>query len=145
MTGKFLTKSLFQLALSCPTKLYYEGKAEYANAALDDPFLASLAEGGFQVGALAKCHFPEGIDLEEFSTQEALQNTQELLRQESVVIFEAAFQHGPLLVRTDILEKDGQRLTINEVKAKSFRRDTDCFFNRSGSLTSGWRDYISVP
>lgn len=142
MTREFLTKSLFQLAGTCPTKLYYEGKAEYANAALDDPFLASLAEGGFQVGVLAKCHYPEGIDLQDLGTQEALQKTQELLKRESVVIFEAAFQHGPLLVRTDILEKDGQRLTINEVKAKSFRRDTDCFFNRSGSLTSGWRDYI---
>lgn len=143
MISRPLTKSLFQLALSCPTKLYYEGKAEYANAALDDPFLASLAEGGFQVGALAKCHFPEGIDLEDLSTQEALEKTQELLKWESAVIFEAAFQHGPLLVRTDILEKDGQRLTINEVKAKSFRRDTDSLFTKSGSLSSSWRDYLT--
>lgn len=143
MKGLLLSKSLFQLALSCPTKLYYEGKEAYANANLDDPFLASLAEGGFQVGALAKCYFPEGIDLQDLATQEALEKTQELLKRESVVVFEAAFQHGPLLVRTDILEKDGQRLTINEVKAKSFRRDTDSFFDRKGSVSSGWRDYLT--
>ena len=27
---RFLTKSLFNLAMTCPTKLYYAGKKEYA-------------------------------------------------------------------------------------------------------------------
>ena len=52
---KFLTKSAFKVALSCPQKLYYYGRPdEYENANANDEFLESLAEGGFQVGELAK-------------------------------------------------------------------------------------------
>ena len=54
MSKRYLTKSRFKLAIECPTKLYYTGKKEYANNILDNPFLEALAEGGFQVGELAK-------------------------------------------------------------------------------------------
>ena len=51
---RYLTKSLFALALECETKLYYTKKPkEYPDQKIDDPFLDSLAEGGFQVGELA--------------------------------------------------------------------------------------------
>ena len=49
--------------MECPAKLYYTGKEEYANQNIDDPFMSALAEGGFQVGALAQAYYPEGIDL----------------------------------------------------------------------------------
>ena len=58
MPARRLTKSRFQLAMSCPAKLYYDGKPAYANRSLEDAFLNALAEGGFQVGALA----PTGFD-----------------------------------------------------------------------------------
>ncbi len=48
-----LTKSKFKLALECPTKLYYVDKPEYANQQTEDSFLKALAEGGYQVDALA--------------------------------------------------------------------------------------------
>ena len=51
---RYLTKSRFVMAMECPTKLFYTGKKEYKNQDNDDPFLESLAEGGFQVGALAR-------------------------------------------------------------------------------------------
>jgi len=54
---RYLTKSRFSLAMECPAKLFYTGKTEYANRKLEDPFLEALAEGGFQVGELAR----EGI------------------------------------------------------------------------------------
>ena len=51
----YLTKSRFKLALSCPTKLYYGTKENnYENTHSDDPFMKALAEGGYQVGELAK-------------------------------------------------------------------------------------------
>ena len=51
---RYLTKSRFKEGLECPTKLYYSKNSEYQNNQLDDPFLESLAEGGYQVGELAK-------------------------------------------------------------------------------------------
>lgn len=42
---RYLTKSKFKLAMECPTKLFYSGQAEYANAKIEDSFLKSLAEG----------------------------------------------------------------------------------------------------
>ncbi len=60
MSPRYITKSRFKLALQCPTKIYYDGKPEYANQKLEDTFLLALADGGFQVGELAKCYFPGG-------------------------------------------------------------------------------------
>ena len=51
---RYLTKSRFKMALECPTKLYYTGKPEYANTNNENEFLAMLADGGFQVGELAR-------------------------------------------------------------------------------------------
>ncbi len=57
---KYLTKSRFQLALSCPTKLYYTANPEYADLKQEDTFLQALAEGGYQVGELAK-YYHHGV------------------------------------------------------------------------------------
>lgn len=137
-----LTKSLFQLALSCPAKLFYAGKTVYANRSLEDSFLASLAEGGFQIGALAKRYYPEGIEVDADNTAKALQQTALLMQRDEVVIFEAVFSHGSLLVRTDILVKKGNCLELIEVKAKSFNPGTDSFYNKNGSLSTGWKSYL---
>lgn len=141
--SRYLTKSRFQLALSCPAKLFYAGKPEYTNRSLEDTFLASLAEGGFQVGALAKCYFPDGVELNAVNTAEALSQTHELMKRDEVVIFEAVFCHDSLLVRTDILLKKGRQLQLIEVKAKSFNPQSDSFYNKSGSIASGWKGYLS--
>ena len=54
---QYFTKSRFKLALDCPTKLYYASLPNvYNNLNVEDDFLQSLAEGGFQVGALAKIY-----------------------------------------------------------------------------------------
>jgi len=55
---RYLTKSRFKLALECPVKLFYTGKEDYANSKLEDSFLMALAEGGIQVGELAKQYYP---------------------------------------------------------------------------------------
>ena len=43
--------------MECPTKLYYVNKPNYGNQKLEDSFLESLVEGGFQVAELAKCYY----------------------------------------------------------------------------------------
>lgn len=60
MLMRYLTKSRFKIALSCPTKLFYTGKAGYANTMADNDFLAMLADGGFQVGNWPRSFIPVG-------------------------------------------------------------------------------------
>ena len=45
---------------------------DYANQSAEDTFLAALAEGGFQVGELAKQYFPEGINIVSLDTIESI-------------------------------------------------------------------------
>lgn len=142
MISRYLTKSRFQMAMQCPTKLYYVGKPEYANQKIDDPFLLSLAEGGFQVGALARCHFPNGHNIETNEITETLCATKELMKRQNIVIFEAAFLYQNLFAQVDILVKRGNTLQLIEVKSKSFDSANDGFLTRSGSIASAWKEYL---
>ncbi len=143
MKKRYLTKSRFRLALECPTKLFYTGKAQYANQSLEDSFLAALAEGGFQVGELAKLYFPGGHDIKTLDYEEALSRTDELLALDSVIIYEGAFRHGNLFIRADIIEKRGNTLFLHEVKAKSFDPgEENLFLTGKGDIQSGWKPYL---
>src|SRR4030042_2230075 len=143
MHTRYLTKSRFQLAMECPAKLYFEGKPEYSNHKLKDSFLDAVAEGGFQVGALAKCYFPDGHQIETLNYDEAIRQTDELLKQDKVIIYEAAFHSANLFIRVDILIKNGQDIELVEVKAKSFDPNTDKFLTKKGAILSSWRSYFS--
>lgn len=138
---RYLTKSRFTLALECPSKLYYTGKAGlYANSKLEDDFLAALAEGGFQVGELAKLMHPGGVEVTAPGNAEALAQTEALLSQHTVTLYEAAIAHGPFLVRVDVLKKVGDDVELIEVKAKSYdSQDPNAFKGKRG----GWnRDML---
>ena len=105
---RYLTKSRFKLAAERPTKLFYAGKPHlYRNLKQEDSFLAMLAEGGHQVGELAKCFYPAGIEISSLNSAEAEAQTQALLKQDQVVLFEPAIRFNDYLVRVDILVKDG--------------------------------------
>lgn len=145
---RYLTKSAFKIALSCPHKLYYYGRPdEYENANANDEFLESLAEGGFQVGELAKiyCDVPDDCDLKDImGHEESLQRTQELMQRDQVNIAEAAFCFDNLFVRVDILKKDGNHIELIEVKAKSWNPETDSFEGSrpKGCVAGGIRPYL---
>jgi len=140
---RYLTKSRFKLATECSTKLFYTGKSEYANQNLDDSFLLALADGGFQVGDLAKCYFPGGHDIKTLDYEEALAETNRLLQMEQVTIYEAAIATDKLFIRADILVKNGSRLSLYEVKAKSFdTKEQDPFSNKNGTIKSTWKPYL---
>ena len=82
-TPRYLTKSRFKLAVDCPTKLFYSGKGkEYRDTMAENNFLAMLAEGGHQVGALAKLRYPGGIEIEGLNHAEAEAKTHEYLKRE---------------------------------------------------------------
>ena len=141
---RYLTKSRFQTALECPTKLYYYGKRKYPSSKDDDEFLAALAEGGFQVGALAKCYYPGGMEVTTLDYEKSLQETADLLKQDEVTIFEAAIRYENLFIRVDILEKKGKEINLIEVKAKSIDPRIDSFMTNKGKyIDKGWMPYLS--
>ncbi len=140
---RYLTKSRFKLAMECPAKLFYTGKAEYANQSIDDSFLMALADGGYQVGELAKQYFPDGHEIESLDYAEALAETAELLKHESIIIYEAAVAVGNLFVRVDILVKKGDVIELYEVKAKSFKLGEDDFISSRGGILGAWRPYLN--
>lgn len=137
-----LTKSRFKLALSCPTKLYYNQRDEYENVQKEDKFLEALAEGGYQVGELAKCYFPGGFEIADKGYELPLKKTDELLLNDCVTIYEAAIRWDNCFVRVDILRKNGNNIELIEVKAKSFSGSADEFLNKKGAPSSGWNEYL---
>ena len=144
---KLFTKSAFKIALECPSKLfYYRNPDKYANADAEDEFLQALAEGGFQVGELAKiyCDVPPENDVKEKDYAGSLARTQQLMQQQHVNIAEAAFRFGNLFVRVDILRRDGNVIDLIEVKAKSWNPDVDKFEGTQpkGCVQSGIRPYV---
>jgi len=140
---RYLTKSRFKLALDCETKLFYTNKKEYPDTKLDDSFLAALAEGGFQVGELAKYYYPGGTEIPYSSYDNMLEESNKLLEQKKVIIYEATIRYNNLFIRVDVLVKDGNNIDLIEVKAKSFdETDSFGFLNKKGKLDSGWKEYV---
>ncbi len=145
---RLLTKSRFKQGLECPNKLYFTNKnKEYANNKLNDSFLKSLAQGGFQVEELARIQYPGGhlVDLktEGYNYTELWEKTQELLKQENVIIYEAAFLSNDLFIRVDILVKTGNKIELIEVKAKSYNPNNNyTFINKKGKPVSSWKPYL---
>ncbi|MCR9226154.1 MAG: DUF2779 domain-containing protein [Flavobacteriaceae bacterium] len=145
MNQKYLTKSRFKQALECPNKLYFTSKKEYVNQTLEDSFLMALAQGGFQVEALARLHYPYGcfVDTEHFEYNKAKNITRDQLQKNSVSIYEAAMEYDGLFIRTDILSKNANRVKLIEVKAKSFDpSDEYLFLGKRGGIKSGWKPYL---
>ncbi len=142
---RYFTKSVFKIALSCPTKLYYARHPEkYANSNDEDEFLAALAEGGFQVGELAKLYRHIDADLKHLSGyDEALAKTAELLQRDKVTIAEAAFRYENFFIRADIVEKRENDIHLIEVKAKSFGSDDSFMGKRSADeIKADYQSYI---
>lgn len=140
---RYLTKSRFKLAVECPRKLFYTGQPEYLDKSRDDSFLAALAEGGYQVGELAKLMYPGGVTIEELGHQIALEKTQELLKHDQVVIFEAALAYKNLFIRVDVLKKTGDKIELIEVKAKSYRQSEDGDFRGArGGIKSNFLPFL---
>jgi hypothetical protein len=123
--------------------MYYDGNPEYANQKIEDSFLLALADGGFQVGELAKLYFPGGYEVFTHDHDEALFQTNELLKQEQVIIYEAAIRFENLFIRVDVLRKNKTQVELVEVKAKSFDSSEEAaFLNKNGSIAASWRPYL---
>ena len=143
MKSGMLTKSKFTHCLECPTKLYYKNHPdEYVSSQDDNDFLQALAEGGIQVGELAKLYYFGGVEIPySWDKSISIEQTKELLQQDEVIIYEAAIQHGLTYALVDILVKEGNRIDLIEVKSKSWS-DDEGFYNKNGSLNKDWFKYL---
>jgi len=141
---RYFTKSKFKSALECPKKLYYYGKKkEYSDRNMDNDFLLALAKGGFQVGELARQYYPSGIMNDSLDYSTSLSKTEELLKKDNVIIFEAALLYKGCFLRADILKKHGKYIDLIEVKSKSWDNEKDSFkSSRDCFLMASWRPYL---
>ncbi len=130
--ARYLSKSRFKVALECPRKLAYVGNDAYVDTKKHNEFLKNLAEGGFQVGEMAKLLYPGGIEVEDEKQTDQIRHTLEFLKKDDVTIYEATLQHGNWVARIDVLRKQGNRIKLIEVKSKSFD-------SSAGDINKQWR------
>ena len=140
----YLTKSRFKTALNCPTKLYYGTKGNnYHDNKAEDPFMMALAEGGYQVGELAKFLISdnpvkEGISINELDYDISLAKTAEKRKiGDKVAIAEAAFKYKDLFVRTDLFLEERDFIKLYEVKAKSWDPSVSFLKNNNRGKNKG--------
>jgi len=129
---KYLSKSRFKVALECPRKLAYLNNDAYIDTKKHNDFLKSLAEGGFQVGEIAKFLYPNGIEIEDVKQADQISHTLDLLKQDEVTIYEATLQFSDWVARIDVLKKKGNLIELIEVKSKSFD-------SLAGDINHQWR------
>ena len=131
---KLFTKSAFKQALFCPASLYYYYDSDhYANQMNEDDFLQALADGGNQVGDLAKVYYDihADADINVLDYDKALAITASLFSREEVNIAEAAFRWKNCFIRADIIKKKGNLIHLIEVKAKSWNKNENSFVGKS--------------
>lgn len=142
---KVLSKSRYKLGLECANKLFFHSDKSFKNQQTDNSFLASLAEGGFQVEALARLKYPQGffVKANPGDYQAAARESKLLFDRHKVVVYEAAFLTNDLYAMTDIVVKNGNDIKLIEVKAKSYDpNDPHCFIGKRGGLVSSWKPYL---
>ena len=141
-----LSKSRVTEYLQCPKRLYLsihhpELKEESAD-------MQSRFDAGHQVGELARRLYPDGIvigDENNMDLRAALEQTKQVLSDfPDKPVFEATFQHGDMLIRSDLLIPDQGAYRMVEVKSSTGVRDyhlPDCamqswVIENSGTLLS---------
>jgi len=123
MTSYRLSKSKILSGLQCPKRLYLE---------VYQPELAEVSEAteqrfavGHDVGEVARSLMPGGNLIETGGDlAQALEQTQEALAASNeVTLFEATFQHGGALVKTDIFSVGARSRRLVEVKSSASVKD----------------------
>jgi hypothetical protein len=128
---KWLSKSDFLVARSCPGKLYFK-KHAFPSVVEQDDYMEMLADGGFMIEKMAQLSYPEGIEIGG-TNKEAVKETEQQLKRESVTLLQPAVLSQGKFIRIDILRRNGTKLELIEVKSKSF--DSAKFVEYGGDAT----------
>ena len=122
MSTQTLSKSRYISGCQCPLKLWYDCYRKELAADIKDQQQA-IFDVGHMVGRLACKRLPGGVlvEYDHTGTEQALRLTQQLVADPAVpAIFEAAFLHDNVLIRTDMLErKDNNSWVLHEVKSST--------------------------
>jgi hypothetical protein len=105
-----ISKSKFVAGVQCLKRLYLQVH-ESELAAEPDEASKAVMEQGHQVGLEAQKAFPGGVTVKAGPAEldKAIKATRDLVaNSEAPAIFEATFQHGDVLVRTDVLKRSGR-------------------------------------
>ena len=121
-----LSKSRFVAGCQCLKHLYWHCY-ERERAGEIGASTQAILEQGQEVGRMARDAFAGGVLVEEDYTQHdaAVASTTNLLADGSIpAVFEAAFRHEDILIRTDVLKRlPGNRWHLIEVKSTSEVKD----------------------
>ena len=115
-----LSKSQYIRGLQCYKSLWlYKHNPELRN--MPDTSQESLFNTGNQVGDLAKQLFPDGVEIE-FNANDfngMIQKTNNLIANDTEVIYEATFNENGIFAMADILVKNGDAWDMYEVKGST--------------------------
>lgn len=137
-----ISKTDFKVARECPAKLYYR-MLKYPSNKDGDEYMDLLAEGGYMIGAIASLLFEDTILVDEPDHDKAVKLTEEYFKHETIILLEAAFESKGKFARPDILIKQGNQLTLIEVKAKSFdSSEENPFRGRKNLIRTTWIPYL---
>ena len=115
-----LTKSKYLNGLQCHKRLWYE-KNYPGRAANISRSQQHKLDQSKEVGILARDYFPEGVLINAIDPLISVEQTEEAIAHGDTCIFEASFMFNDVLVKCDILEKDGNSWRIIEVKASTVK------------------------
>lgn len=114
MSG-LLTKSSLAELEQCERRFWLSRHRPELAAAVDDAVFVD----GHRVGALARTLLPNGVLIEEKEPEAALVRTKAVVGHGDRPVFEAAFEHQGVFVRTDLLVPGESGWLLAEVKSSS--------------------------
>ena len=120
-----ISKSKFCAGVQCLKRLYLLVH-EPELAAEPDGTADAIIEQGREVGLLARKLFPGGIEVDgSAGLKQAISTTQQLIGNPEIsAIFEGAFEHEGIIVKTDVLQRRKENLwRLVEVKSASDLKD----------------------
>ena len=113
-----ISKSKFMAGLQCPKREYLQVRHPELGVSVDD----GKKRQGMEVGSLARRAFPGGVLVaaDHNHLSDAIRNTRELVANSEVpAIFEATFEYSGVLVRVDVLKRNGKGFRLTEVKSST--------------------------
>src|SRR5207249_10147064 len=120
-----ISKSKFMAGTQCLKRLYFQVH-EPELGAERDPADEAIIEQGREVGLLARQLFSGGVEVDgSAGLEQAIRTTRALIANREVPsIFEGAFEHGDVVVRTDVLQRRrDNRWRLIEVKSTADLKD----------------------
>lgn len=114
----YISKSKYMAGVQCPKRQYLEVHHPELAEDVDD----GRMQQGMEVGSLARQMFAGGVLVaaDHRHLSDAIRDTRELVANPEVpVIFEATFEHSGVLVRVDVLKRNGKGFHLTEVKSST--------------------------